>query len=152
VTLQEILSRLARVRKSGAGFVASCPVHQDKNPSLSIREVSDRILLHCFAQQCDVVDICRAIQIEISDLFTNPRSSVARPRAVSRPSYIEEAVREFQKKLTPNERDFLDVTVILCSPTTIDDAAARAFVLAIEEQQLAVIVLKQGVEDGRENS
>jgi CHC2 zinc finger len=152
VMIEDLLAKLQRVRKSGAGFVASCPVHQDRHPSLSIREVEGKILLHCFSHECSVGDICGAIGVEVRDLFTNPRSLVHRPRAVRRSAYIEEAVREFQKKLTPNERDYLDVTVILCSPTTIDQAAARAFVLAIEDQQLAVIVLKQGEGHGRKNS
>jgi hypothetical protein len=44
-------------RRSGAGWVARCPAHKDKTPSLSIRESDSRILVHCFSgcTQRDVV-------------------------------------------------------------------------------------------------
>lgn len=45
--------------KRGAGFMALCPAHADKNPSLSLKEAtSGKILFHCFAgcSQDDVRD------------------------------------------------------------------------------------------------
>jgi CHC2 zinc finger len=39
-------------RKSGNGYVAKCPAHADKTPSLRISERYDKILVHCFAG-CD---------------------------------------------------------------------------------------------------
>jgi hypothetical protein len=42
----------ATPRKS-QGYMAICPNHNDKNPSLSVRETENgRILLHCFATTC----------------------------------------------------------------------------------------------------
>jgi putative DNA primase/helicase len=47
-TLNQILPQLKGVRKSGDGWVARCPSHDDKHASLSIREGSDgRLLLKC---------------------------------------------------------------------------------------------------------
>ena len=44
--------RKATPRKS-QGYMAICPNHADKNPSLSVRETENgRILLHCFATTC----------------------------------------------------------------------------------------------------
>lgn len=44
---------LARTKTTSQGFMALCPNHADKNPSLSVRETeSGRILLHCFATTC----------------------------------------------------------------------------------------------------
>jgi hypothetical protein len=50
-TLQDVLSRLRGIRRSGSGYVAFCPAHDDrKTRSLSIREGQDGlVLLHCFA-------------------------------------------------------------------------------------------------------
>ena len=39
--------------KAGAGWMALCPVHHDRKPSLSIREADEgRVLVHCHAG-CD---------------------------------------------------------------------------------------------------
>lgn len=44
------LSRLAKVRKTGSDrWLACCPAHDDKRPSLSIRAEGERLLIHCWA-------------------------------------------------------------------------------------------------------
>ncbi len=65
-----LLSRLAGVKKTGAGrWLARCPAHEDKSPSLSIRECDDgRILLHDFAG-CDVHSVLSAVNLTFDDLF-----------------------------------------------------------------------------------
>lgn len=56
-------------KKSGAGYMACCPAHDDENPSLSLREACDgKTLLHCFAG-CPVSSICNSVGVEMSDLF-----------------------------------------------------------------------------------
>jgi putative DNA primase/helicase len=49
-------------RRSGAGWMASCPVHKDGTPSLSLREDGGKILLHCHAgcAQRDVIEALKA--------------------------------------------------------------------------------------------
>ncbi len=48
--LGEMLDRLNGKRRAGAGWVARCPAHDDREPSLSIGVGRDgRVLLHCFA-------------------------------------------------------------------------------------------------------
>jgi hypothetical protein len=59
--IRHVLSRLDAVRRSGPGWVARCPAHEDREPSLSIgigRE--GNVLLHCFAG-CAFVDIIAAL-------------------------------------------------------------------------------------------
>jgi putative DNA primase/helicase len=36
-------------KKSGSGWIARCPAHDDRNPSLSLREADGKILVHCHA-------------------------------------------------------------------------------------------------------
>ena len=49
-TISDWLDRLQGVRKSGAGYKAICPAHDDKNPSLSVTEgAGDKVLVTCFA-------------------------------------------------------------------------------------------------------
>jgi len=67
-----ILSRLDKVRSTGANrWTARCPAHDDNGPSLSIRDVDGKILLHCFAE-CEKLDILAALGIEFTDLFPDP--------------------------------------------------------------------------------
>lgn len=69
---------------------ACCPAHEDKGPSLSIRETPDgAVLLHCFGG-CAVADVVAAMGLRMSDLFP-PRE---RPR---------NAPRKIARTLTPGQ-------------------------------------------------
>lgn len=70
-TVERILSALDKVRNRGnSSWMAYCPAHADKNPSLSIKETQDGdVLLHCFAG-CGVDDVVAALGLEMSDLFS----------------------------------------------------------------------------------
>ena len=74
-----LLARLERVRKrTGDQWSARCPAHDDKGPSLSVRELPDgRVLLYCFAG-CDAGDVVAAVGLDLADLFpTDPAHLVA---------------------------------------------------------------------------
>ena len=67
--LDGLLSRLSKVKGRIGSWVACCPAHQDRNPSMTIRETEDgKILLHCFAG-CSVAEIAGAVGFDLSDLF-----------------------------------------------------------------------------------
>ena len=67
-----MLGRLEKVTDRGGGqYSACCPAHEDKNPSLSIRETDDRLLLHCFAG-CHSTEIVAAVGLSLADLFNTP--------------------------------------------------------------------------------
>lgn len=64
-----MLSRLEGVKRSGKGWIARCPAHADRSPSLSIAEGSnDTVLLHCFGG-CEPASVLAAIGMELADLF-----------------------------------------------------------------------------------
>jgi len=66
----KLLDRLERVRQTGPDrWLARCPAHPDKSPSLSICE-TDRgmTLIHCFAG-CEPGHVLAAIGLPMSDLF-----------------------------------------------------------------------------------
>ncbi len=64
MTRPEEIARALKGRRSGRGWVARCPAHADRNPSLSIGSASDgRLLLHCFAG-CAFEDILDALQAQ----------------------------------------------------------------------------------------
>jgi hypothetical protein len=66
----KLLERLDRVRQTGTGrWIARCPSHEDRSPSLSIREVDDgRVLIHDFAG-CETGDILAAVGLTLTDLY-----------------------------------------------------------------------------------
>ncbi|HIF59752.1 MAG TPA: DNA primase, partial [Rhodospirillales bacterium] len=64
-----VLSRLEKVSGKGDGkWLARCPAHDDRSPSLAIKEVDGKTLLHCFAG-CSVHDIVGVLELELSDLM-----------------------------------------------------------------------------------
>lgn len=70
MSVDKLLSRLERIRKTGkSSWIACCPSHADRTPSLSIRELGDgRVLLHCFAG-CEVQSVLDATALTFADLF-----------------------------------------------------------------------------------
>ena len=60
----EIIARSLGARRSGAGWMARCPAHDDRSPSLSLRDSGDdRVLVYCHAG-CDqrrVIDSLRSL-------------------------------------------------------------------------------------------
>lgn len=67
--VEVILSRLQKVKGKNGSWTACCPAHNDKGPSLAIREADDgRVLLHCFAG-CEVNSVIGALGMDMTDLF-----------------------------------------------------------------------------------
>ena len=68
--VDKLLSRLDRVTERSDGqYLACCPAHEDKSPSLSIKEVDGgRVLVYCFAG-CSAAEVCASVGLELRDLF-----------------------------------------------------------------------------------
>src|SRR5689334_10711721 len=58
----DAIARALHARRSGSEWMAKCPVHDDRNPSLSIRESKGKPLVHCHAgcKQRDVIEALKA--------------------------------------------------------------------------------------------
>ena len=83
--IENIISRLQKVKGRNGSWTACCPAHEDRSPSLAIRETPDgRILLHCFGG-CSTESVLGAIGMDLTDLFpptndydyTQPRKPLA---------------------------------------------------------------------------
>ena len=102
ISIESILSQLKKVKKSGNGWIACCPAHNDQYPSLKISTGNDgKVLLHCKAS-CTVEQICKALEISVKDLFpANPRQTTQAKHVLT----LEELAQakaipmEFLKKL-----------------------------------------------------
>src|SRR5690348_3524156 len=69
--IENVLGRLEGVRsgREGKTWMAHCPVHEDRQQSLSVGVgADDKILLNCFAG-CDTKAIVAAIGLTMADLF-----------------------------------------------------------------------------------
>lgn len=77
-----LLDRLDNVKPRGEGqWLARCPAHDDRSPSLSVRECDDgRVLVHCFAG-CPADDVMAAVGLSLRHLY---------PDAPSRPGALPE--------------------------------------------------------------
>lgn len=69
MSVDTLLQRLTKVKGGKGRWTACCPSHEDRSPSLAIRETDDgRILLKCFGG-CSVQEIVGAIGMDIGELF-----------------------------------------------------------------------------------
>lgn len=73
MTIDNLLMCLGKVKRTGSNkWLACCPAHDDKHPSLSIAEAEDgRVLLHCWAG-CHTSDVLASIGLTFGDLYPAP--------------------------------------------------------------------------------
>ncbi len=84
MSADQLLSRLDKVRPTGHGtWQALCPAHDDRTPSLAVRELSDgRVLCHCFGG-CDVYSVLSAVSLGMAALY--PAREIQHARSERRP-------------------------------------------------------------------
>ena len=70
MSAHDIISRLDFCKATGNGrWAARCPAHDDKSPSLGIRDMGDgRTLINCLAG-CGAEDVLSAIGLDMGDLY-----------------------------------------------------------------------------------
>lgn len=94
MTAEDFLARLNQVRTRGANrWLACCPAHEDREPSLSISEGERGLLLHCFSG-CALADICRSIGLAERDLFYAQEAAPRARREAARQRAHERRQRE----------------------------------------------------------
>lgn len=95
------LGPAARVTKSGSGYMARCPAHDDQTGSLSIKEGNDgRVLLKCFAG-CEFGAILRAIGMTASDTFERPARSKTKVALPPRnAATVQQSIQVIEEKTT----------------------------------------------------
>lgn len=67
--LDILLARLDKVRRSGGEWQALCPAHEDKSPSLGIKEADDGTLLIKCHTGCATREILAAVGLGLPDLY-----------------------------------------------------------------------------------
>jgi hypothetical protein len=92
MTASALLSKLDGVRRTGENrWLARCPAHDDKHPSLAIRQLADgRVLIHDFAG-CAANEVLEAVGLDFDALFPEKTPhGVSRER---RPFHAEDVLR-----------------------------------------------------------
>jgi hypothetical protein len=93
MSAQILISRLTGVRNTGPDrWVAKCPAHEDRSPSLSITDREGRVLLHCFGG-CETEAVLGAVGLRFSDIMPE-RIGEARPQAIPALQILEAVAYE----------------------------------------------------------
>lgn len=93
MTAEILLQRLEKVKKTGLDkWSACCPAHDDKGPSLAVREVDrGRILIHCFAG-CSFGEILDSLGMTPNDLYPDKVLNAHSIKPVHRPWSAHDAL------------------------------------------------------------
>src|SRR6185312_8947072 len=83
----DAIARALKARRSGTGWIAKCPAHDDRNPSLSIRDADGKVLFHCHAG-CGQHEVIEALKGR--GLWAE-RPAKARRKIVATYDYTDEA-------------------------------------------------------------
>lgn len=125
----KLLDRLERVKQTAPGrWLAKCPAHQDRSPSLSVRELDDgRVLLHDFGG-CETGAVLSALGLTLADLFEKPLGNFA-------PSHSRIPARDLLEVITEE----LTVVAIVAS-----DLLERRSITEADWQRLAQAATRIG--------
>jgi hypothetical protein len=98
--IENLLSRLDKVTSKGQGrWVARCPSHPDKQPSLAITETqTGTLLLHCFSL-CSIEEITTSIGLSVADLFPKNSDSSTTAKSIKRPFSVSQILPAFEREL-----------------------------------------------------
>ena len=133
--LDTILSGLDKVRKSGAGWTACCPAHNDHEPSLSISEYrTGKVLVKCWAgcSQHEVIAALRNMGLWGSESRGAYPRPAPRPRDAALDADDSRRMRQAQNvwEAAGNVADFPDLITYIqargLDPSAVIAAGARA--------------------------
>ena len=101
MSVELVLAGLERVRRTAPGkWQARCPAHQDRAPSLSIRETDHGlVLLHCFGG-CTTEAVIGALGLRWSDLMEPLPAGVHHLPKVRRPWNVSDALAVIDQEAT----------------------------------------------------
>ncbi len=94
MNIQDFLALLKGVKQVGPDrWTALCPGHDDRSPSLSIREAGDgKVLIRCWSH-CTAEDVVAALGLTMADLFPD-NGRYIRGKKRPRPSRKEQELRD----------------------------------------------------------
>lgn len=83
MSVQVLLNRLTKVKKTGAdSWRSCCPAHGSTKQSLAIRDDNGKVLIHCFAEGCSIDAVLGAVGLDMNDVmpkFLGESKSIKKP-------------------------------------------------------------------------
>lgn len=107
---QILLEKLEKVRASGADtWMACCPAHDDRTPSLQIKQANDRVLIHCHAG-CGAIDVLESVGLDWSVLYPqDQQQDYVRPKyqkpVLEDQCFVQIYKNAIRRNQTPTEGD-----------------------------------------------
>ena len=122
-----VLQRVEKVRRTGPGrWVARCPAHEDRAPSLAVRETDDgRLLIHCFAG-CSTDSVIGALGLQWSDLMPPLPQGVHHMPRVRKPWSVGDALETIDQEASVLAIIVCDLGKLGLLPADIKDRALQA--------------------------
>ena len=104
---KEILSHFEGAKGSGTQYMAHCPAHPDKTPSLSIGYDSSKGATGVFCQQgCETEDVLNCVGLKKADLFDNPIPKKEYGKVVAEYIYKNEKGENWHKVQRTDDKKF----------------------------------------------
>ena len=69
--MQQLLAALGNnIKPRGKDWLARCPVHNDKDFAMSVKQVSDvSVIAHCFSCGANGLDLYKSLGLDLDELF-----------------------------------------------------------------------------------
>ncbi len=105
IAIGDVLNKCKNVKRAGPEWVASCPAHEDRKPSLSVGKGHDgRVLLHCHAG-CAPESIVNALGLSFKELMPE-QSNGSRMNILETYSYTDEDGNLLSQVVRLHPKDF----------------------------------------------
>ena len=135
--------RTLEARRSGSCWMAKCPAHDDNNPSLSIREVDGKVLLHCHAG-CPQRDVIEALKVR--GVWQQPER-IENPRIVAAYDYTDEHRNLLYQAVRYQPKDFKQRRPDGCGGWTWKKGARQVLYRLPEVLEAPIVFVVEGERD-----
>jgi hypothetical protein len=129
MTTDGMLRLLSAVRSRGADrWIARCPAHEDRSPSLTIRRTADRWLIRCWAG-CPAEEIVAAIGLSLADLYhlryrrRDPLANRRRRASEGLESWRRLEIRRLVEELRGRDAIIRAIDAVVAEGTITEDEA-----------------------------
>ena len=131
----KLLNQLTKVKRTGReSWIACCPAHDDKIPSMNITEKDDgRVLVHCFAG-CSVNEILGAVGLTFSDLYPERAPD---PYAAARPERMPFNPRDVLAAISTESLIVALAGADVARGVQLDEANRKRLLVAVSRLQSA---------------